>query len=134
MAPFRWSCFRGKSVRSPAFRRKLQTRTHSVTPDACGLKAGLRTRRRIIMALLQDLVFDAPVPESTLLRIVTGDRVAVSVSLCDQGVGLDSFVDKKAAHRIGALLRDHLVGDRITDVIGVAADFELGPRRRGFDR
>src|SRR5262249_16066851 len=32
-----------KAVRSPAFRRKGRMQIHSVTPDACGLKAGLRT-------------------------------------------------------------------------------------------
>src|SRR5262245_18435826 len=40
------------AVRSPAFRRKRQTQIHSVTPHACGLKAGLRTdlsRRFTIM-------------------------------------------------------------------------------------
>src|SRR5215510_3598114 len=32
-----------KTVRSPAFSRNRNTQIHSVTPDACGLKAGLRT-------------------------------------------------------------------------------------------
>src|SRR5262250_2336383 len=40
----KWSSinFLGKSVRSPAFRRKDQLRVHSATPNACGLKAGHR--------------------------------------------------------------------------------------------
>src|SRR5499426_799244 len=86
------------------------------------------------IALLQDFVFDAPVLESTFLGIITGDRVAVSVTLGDQGARVDSFADKELSHRIGALLRYPLVGGWITGVIGVAADLEHGSRRRGFDR
>src|SRR5262249_15313716 len=98
------------------------------------LRSSILDPRRSYNALLQVLVFDTTILESTVLRIVTGDRVTVSVPLCDQGVSFDAFVDKEAAHRIGALLREPLVGGRITDVVGVAADFEHCPRRRGFDR
>src|SRR5262252_7489900 len=46
------------AVRSPAFRRKRRMPIHSVTPNACGLKAGLRTdflMRKRIMPLLPRL-------------------------------------------------------------------------------
>src|SRR5262245_34928428 len=78
--------------------------------------------------------FDSAVPEPAIFGIIIGDRVAVSVSFCNQGVGVDSFADKESAYGIGALLRDLQVGRRVTAVIGVAAYLEHGPRRRGFDR
>src|SRR5262245_55083663 len=84
--------------------------------------------------LLDDLVFDAAVLEPAVLSIVTGDRVAVPITLRYQGVRVNSFVDEEAAHRIGSLLGELLIGGGVTDVIGITAHLEYGPGRRRFDR
>src|SRR5262245_43466160 len=81
----------GKSVRNPAFGRKRRMQIHSVTPNACGLKPGLRTEAPVL-----NISLTSQLPTGRQTTFSRFERLESATLLFDQ-------VILNASDRVGGL-------------------------------
>src|SRR5262249_44666989 len=64
----------------------------------------------------------AAIPGAAFLGLVRGDRVRLAQPGCGDARGVDAGGDERIAHRLGATLRQQLVGVRVAAAVGVPFD------------